>query len=528
MILCSVQRLNMKINILLLLLITVFRGCNSSSQQNTLTISNGTFVDGYGREVILNGINHVNKNPEQKHIDPDDEEIFTQFRDWGFNIIRFGINWAELEPEPGVINEYYLQQIDKRVQWAEERGIWLYIDFHQDLYGGTIGNGAPQWATITDGAEHVKGDVWSDSYVLSGAVHRAFDNFWDNRTASDGVGLQDHYLNCLKLVSQRYKNSPSVAGYDVMNEPFMGSRSADVFPALISGYVQGLKKSKGEILTLEEAVSKWSVGEDKMQILEMLNNKEIFNEMVGAADSIVNSFEKNVLSAFYQRARDVIRSTGSEQIIFLEHNYFSNLGVPSRFTMPVDADGNVDKLCCYAPHTYDLVTDTKNNTKQGYGRVEFIFEQIARSAVAKASPVMIGEWGAYYSGEKAFTAASEHSIHIFESKKMSQTYWSYWKGIGEHEYFVTTIVRNYPMATNGELIMYKNDFENSRYTQKWKESPDNKSVTRVFVKGIDRCDIKLSPKSNYEKIPISGSDNGYLEIEPLAGNRELVITTLSH
>ncbi|MEG0456206.1 MAG: cellulase family glycosylhydrolase, partial [Bacteroides sp.] len=202
-----------------------------------------------------------------------------------------------------------------------------------------------------------------------------------------------------------------------------------------------------------------------------------------------------------------------------------NLGVPSRFSMPVDTDGNVDKRCCYAPHGYYLVTDSKNNTRQGYGRVEFIFEQIVRNAASKASPVIVGEWGAYYSGEKAFTAASEHSIHIFESNKMSQSYWSYWKGIGEHEYFATTIVRNYPVATNGKLIMYKNDFEDNCYTQQWKESPDNKSVTRVFVKDIDRCDIKLLPKSNFEKIPISGSDNGYLEIESLADNRELVITT---
>lgn len=517
----------MKTNILLLFLLTVLGACNTSSQKNFLTISNRTFVDAYGREVILNGINHVNKNPEQHHIDPDDKEILTQFSDWGFNIVRFGINWAELEPEPGAINEYYLQEIDKRVKWADKLGIWLYLDFHQDLYGGTMGNGAPRWATITDGKEHIKGEIWSDSYLLSEAVHRAFDNFWENKAAPDGVGLQDHYLNCLKLVSQRYKDSPSVAGYDVMNEPFMGSPSVNVLPAMVSGYAKGLKKTRGEILTFEEAASRWSDDGKKMQALEVLNDKEVFNEMACAADSIVNSFEKDVLTAFYQRARDAIRSTGSKQIIFLEHNYFSNLGVPSRFEMPVDADGRVDKLCCYAPHGYDLVTDSKNNTMQGCGRVEFIFEQIARNAMTKASPVIIGEWGAYYSGEKPFTAASEHSIRIFESQKMSQTYWAYWQGIGEHEYFATTIVRNYPMATNGELIMYKNDFETKCYIQKWKESPDNKSVTRVFVKDIDRCDIKLLPESKFKKIPINGSENGYLEIESLAGYRELVITTLN-
>ncbi|MEG3048221.1 MAG: cellulase family glycosylhydrolase, partial [Mucinivorans sp.] len=375
----------MRTNILLLFLVFTFVSCATPSEHGALTIANGTFVDNKGREVILNGINHVNKNVEQKHIDPNDKAYFTQFRNWGFNVVRFGINWAELEPSPGVINEYYLTQLDERVRWAQELGLWLYFDFHQDLYGTDFGNGAPSWATITDGQAHVSGEIWSDAYILSGAVHHAFDNFWNNTLASDSVGVQHHYLNCLHLIADRYKNSPAVAGYDVMNEPFMGSGSVEVLPFLMRGFAAGINKFGRQRLSVDQIAAAWYGNEQKMELMEMLNNKAIYDEMVNTADSVVNVFEQGVLSDFYQQARDAIRSTGSEQIIFLEHSYFCNLGIASRFKIPVGEDGREDALCCYAAHGYDLVTDSKDNKSQGKGRVEFIFDQIAKSGVRKAT-----------------------------------------------------------------------------------------------------------------------------------------------
>lgn len=57
----------------------------------------------------------------------------------------------------------------------------LILDMHQDLYSRKFDNGAPLWATLDDGAEHVTGTIWSDAYLMSPAVQRAFDNFWQNR-----------------------------------------------------------------------------------------------------------------------------------------------------------------------------------------------------------------------------------------------------------------------------------------------------------------------------------------------------------
>lgn len=99
------------------------------------SVRNEILVDSLGRELVLNGINHVTKSPEDRYVYPNDEQLFKEFRNWGINCIRYGINWDGLEPEPGQYNESYLQEIDRRVRWAEENGIYLILDMHQDLFG---------------------------------------------------------------------------------------------------------------------------------------------------------------------------------------------------------------------------------------------------------------------------------------------------------------------------------------------------------------------------------------------------------
>ena len=163
-----------------------------------LRVENQRFVDTQNREVILNGINHVVKDPAQNYLYPDDEQLFQAFREYGFNCIRYGIIWDGLEPEPGVINEEYLQEIDKRVRWAEENGIWLVLDMHQDLFSRKFSDGAPIWATLDQEKPHQTGAIWSDAYLMSPAVQQAFDSFWQNAPAEDGVGIQDHYIQVWK------------------------------------------------------------------------------------------------------------------------------------------------------------------------------------------------------------------------------------------------------------------------------------------------------------------------------------------
>jgi endoglycosylceramidase len=59
----------------------------------------------------------------------------------GFNVVRFGVIWAGVEPEPGVFDTAYIDSIQQTVQTLANHGICTTIlDFHQDedssAYGG--------------------------------------------------------------------------------------------------------------------------------------------------------------------------------------------------------------------------------------------------------------------------------------------------------------------------------------------------------------------------------------------------------
>ena len=503
--------------------------CNTKQQtepkQGFLSIESSCFVDEQGREVILNGINHVNKNPEEGHINKDDEKLFPQFKKWGFNFIRYGINWAHLEPQPGVINEAYLKEIDKRVAWAQENNLWLMLDMHQDLYGIKYGNGAPLWACLDEELPHVKGDVWSDSYLISPAVQKAFDSFWENKPASDGIGIQDHYINCWTVIAKRYASSPSVAGFDVMNEPFMGSEATTVFPKLLEGYAMAAYQKDGTVLQEKELMRLFENEESRVEVLASLNDKQMYATLLTPAKNIVDNFEQGNLSRFYQKLRNAIRQHSKQQIIFLEHNYFCNLGIKSTFRIPINKDGTTDNLCAYAPHGYDLVTDTEGAANPGENRVAFIFEQIFKSAKERDLATVVGEWGAFYMGENIYYRPAKQLIELFEEHLAGQTYWAYWNKIETQDYFQKLLARTYPQFVNGKIKQYGNNFEDNSFQLEWTEDGKSELPTRIYINNLAQIkQISVLPKASYKQEQYPESQAGYIDIEAQKGNRRVTIT----
>lgn len=520
---------NIKTIVATFLVATICSQCTEITQpidSGYLSVEDTRFIDGYGRTVQLNGLNHVNKNPDQNYLDANDEALFKQFKAWGLNFIRYGIHWDALEPEPGKMNEAYLKEIDKRVQWAAENGIWLMLDMHQDLYGRKFGNGAPDWATLDEGVVHTTGNVWSDAYMLSGAVQKSFDNFWANKPATDSIGIQDHYLNLWKLIAQRYADSPSVAGFDLMNEPFMGTAGTVVFPKLMEGYAAVMMQQSGKTLTESEMATMWSDESMRIKTLNALNDKDTYHAMLTPAIEVVNEFEQGTLSDFYQKARDVIRSVNKKQILFLEHNFFCNMGIPSNFRIPTDENGQTDKLCAYAPHGYDLVTDTDGSDTPGNNRVDYLFGKIFQTGVEKKLPVVVGEWGAYYMGSNKYMTPARQIIELYEKNLAGQTYWSYWENIEKQDYFLGVLVRPYPMAVNGVLYNYKNDFDSKTFECSWTEEPDNKTYTQIFIPdmtSLDKQNVKLEPESDFTLVPIENQPSGYMLIAPTGKQRKLSV-----
>ena len=505
--------------------------CSSCSQpttssEETIRIENGRFIDGHQRTVIWNGLNLVEKDPDKGYVQDIDENLFIKFRDWGINCVRYGIHWDGLEPEPGVYNEIYLTELDKRVRWARENDIHLILDMHQDLYSRKFGNGAPIWATLDEGLPHITGKVWSDAYLISPAVQKSFDNFWQNTPASDGVGIQDHYINVWKTLAKRYADSTSVIGFDIMNEPFVGSQAPLIFQELLKGFVHYLTRQGVTIKGNTDKGQIWTDDRQRLEALNLLDDSKVFRSILSYAEEMVSSFEENQLSEFYQKVRDAIRSTGNQKIIFLEHNYFCNLGIESTFRFPVAEKGKKDELCAYAPHAYDLVVDTQGATNPGFQRLNTIFEQIIHSSQQRNVPMIIGEWGAFYMGNN-YAQPALHHIKWIEQALAGQTYWAWWPEIETQDYFPLVLSRPYPQYVNGKPISYHHDPSKKCFTCTWEENSSS-APTEIFVpniKQLSKDKIQLSPISSFEIKGMSeNSQSGILLIKPIGKNRKLTIS----
>ena len=50
----------------------------------------------------------------------------------GFDVVRLGVLYQAVEPEPGVINHNYLRAVARTVTELSARGVYTLLDFHQD------------------------------------------------------------------------------------------------------------------------------------------------------------------------------------------------------------------------------------------------------------------------------------------------------------------------------------------------------------------------------------------------------------
>lgn len=203
--------------------------------------------DAKGRQVLLRGVDlnvlgdYFQANPAEPPVVRYSPKQLDRMNAQGFNVIRLVLSWSKLEPERGHIDSSELERIHKVVDAAGARGIYVVLDMHQDAWGKYIAtppgvtcppgreraigwDGAPKWATITDGQSTCRVPGVRE---LSPAVTRAFDNFYANRD-----GIQDEFVKVWGALATSFANDPTVAGYDLLNEPHFGSNPANTNRAL--------------------------------------------------------------------------------------------------------------------------------------------------------------------------------------------------------------------------------------------------------------------------------------------------------
>ncbi|GAA1777102.1 hypothetical protein GCM10009795_023970 [Nocardioides hankookensis] len=213
------------------------------SRLHATTGSQPGIFDERGARVLLSSVNlmglgeYYQANPDFVATVPLRRADFADIARRGFNSVRLVLSWSALEPTRGGYDEAYVAKIKKAVRQAAAYGLHVVLDMHQDAWGiavdtrdgevcptGTqpsVGwDGAPEWATITDGATTCR----NGERELAPAVMRAWGHFY-----ADTKGIQTHLVRTWQRLARDFAKSPTVAGYDLLNEPgFSQDTSTDV------------------------------------------------------------------------------------------------------------------------------------------------------------------------------------------------------------------------------------------------------------------------------------------------------------
>lgn len=216
--------------------------------------TNPGIFDSAGRQVTLRGVNvdelgdYYQGNTALPTVIPLGDTDFATMAAQGFDAIRLLVSWSKLEPTRGTFDASYVSHIRAVVATAAAHGMYSVIDMHQDAYGkyvatppgvacpaGTntaIGwDGAPEWATLSDGASTCVAD--GDSRESSEAVMTAWDSFYANTN-----GIRDEFNDTWRMLAAAFATNPAVAGFDLLNEPGYG-HDAGASAAGIAATFQG-------------------------------------------------------------------------------------------------------------------------------------------------------------------------------------------------------------------------------------------------------------------------------------------------
>ncbi|TDZ48249.1 putative glycosyl hydrolase [Colletotrichum trifolii] len=246
-----------------------------------LTIEDGQFRDGYGRQVVLRGLNvaadaKLPSEPDQpSHIgdnffDGDNvkfhnrpfskdeaHEHFSRIKRYGYNTIRYVFTWEAIEAAgPGRYDEEWIQHTIDVLRIAKEYGFYIFMDPHQDVWSRYCGgSGAPMWTIYACGLNpqsfaateaaivhntYPKPDefpkmIWSTNYWRLAAA-TIFTMFFGGRDFApkciiNGINIQDflqgHFVAACAHLAKRIHEAGDlenevVVGWESMNEPGTG------------------------------------------------------------------------------------------------------------------------------------------------------------------------------------------------------------------------------------------------------------------------------------------------------------------
>ncbi|WP_418511199.1 glycoside hydrolase family 5 protein [Corallibacter sp.] len=162
-----------KISIIILLFFTI-TPILSQNDINRILVKENTFIKDNGETIIFRGLN--TSDPDKLENDGLwNKSYFEEIKSWGANLVRFPVHPTAWNKRG---KKAYLELLDKGITWAKELNMYVIIDWH------SIGN--------------LRTEMYQDD-MYDTSKKETF-NFW-------------------RIIAKRYGNNPTVAFYELFNEP---------------------------------------------------------------------------------------------------------------------------------------------------------------------------------------------------------------------------------------------------------------------------------------------------------------------
>jgi endoglycosylceramidase len=410
--------------------------CKKENSISSTVVEDPTiFQDEYGRQLIFHGLNTTGS----AKADPErlpwilESDVQREADSFGFSVARFLIFWDAIEPQQGVFDDTYLDKVEQRINWYTAHGMHVFLDMHQDLYSSAFGgDGAPAWAIHANGnpvnSTNNYGNLWFLK-SLDPAVVACFVNFWEYTQYKE---LQDHYILMWKKVAERFKNNPTVIGYDLMNEPYAGD------------------------------------------LVKNLNG----------------DFEQGWLTNFYNRIIPAIRSVDDQKYIFFEP---TSLGVNNGLGSALHKinDTRSVRRMCYAPHCYPLFIEAAPGPYDASAQMQMKSWEIQRSAEMRKQqcPMVIGETGI----SPSLPGYDQFLNELFGYADSTQSGWTYWSNDFSdwgplnadrtERPTLQYMIRTYPIAVAGRIKKFSYDPATRFFKLTFFTSAAITKPTEIFIPG---------------------------------------------
>ncbi|KAI9352201.1 glycoside hydrolase superfamily [Obelidium mucronatum] len=211
------------------------------------------FIDELGRSRIFRGTNVVSKAfpyvPDTA-VNADPKLSFNQkdvnlLASIGSTAIRLGVMWPGVEPTKGNYNQTYLDEIAKIVKMCSDAGIYVLLDFHQDVFSEQFcGEGVPSFVVKRESGPIAFPVPLSSPYSVDAnglpsytdckkfnwPLYHAATVVGKNyqRLYSNTDGVRDAFTEYWKVVAKTLLPYKNILGYDLINEPWSGDTTGNL------------------------------------------------------------------------------------------------------------------------------------------------------------------------------------------------------------------------------------------------------------------------------------------------------------